>query len=641
MTIDTRPPPPAWKTLWRGMLEREPSQRPRWQRWGFAVLVTLLALWLRLWIGSPASGGRFATLGLACILATWVGGFSSGLISTVLGLVLANFFLVEPYGEWAFSNPQEGLWLNLIFLCTQLAIAGAIAVMQGRNRHLHQTARDLNISRERYLNTFEHAAAGITRVGLQGELMEVNQTFCDMVGYSKEALLAMDFLQVTLPDDLERNLKLFQETLAGKHDQYTIEKRYRHRLGHVIWGQVTVALVRTAEGAPDYLIAVVQNVSQQKATEASLRRSERLMQQAQAVAGFITWEADIAQQRFRSFGHDMSKVDFPGSEFGIEQVLWRTHPDDAEKLTQEWTQAIKGRGHFVGTYRGRPGSPVRWYFVRADFERDADGRAVRAFGITQDISARKETKLEVQRLNASLEQRIQERTLELKRAYGELESYSYAVAHDLRSPLRIINGFAQALEEDNPGLEESSLIHIHRIKSSSRKMGLLIDGLLQLSKFARGDIHRQPINLSFIATRLMHDLQQTQPERRVEWTIEPNLHTEADPALIEALLQNLLSNAWKYTEQTPQAKIHFCQQLIDGERRYCVSDNGAGFDMARADKLFQPFQRLHMPHEFDGLGVGLATARRIVQRHGGELHAQGKPGEGARFCFTLPAPASA
>jgi light-regulated signal transduction histidine kinase (bacteriophytochrome) len=332
----------------------------------------------------------------------------------------------------------------------------------------------------------------------------------------------------------------------------------------------------------------------------------------------------------------------PNTPFGPEEIVKRVHPEDHARMVGEWENAIKGHGSYLGYYRAHPNSPIAWFLVQADFERDENGLAVRAYGITQDISTRKLAELEIQRLNASLEQGIQNRTRDLKGAYAELESYSYAVAHDLRSPLRIINGFAQALEEDNTDLDQSSQTHIQRIKNSSRRMGQLIDGLLQLSQFTRGKVARQPIDMSAIASRLMTELANDQPERSVTWSIAPAMRAQADPALIEAMLQNLLHNAWKYTEKTTGAHIHFGpEDDASGMPCFCVSDNGAGFDMALVGKLFQPFQRLHMPHEFDGLGIGLATARRIVQRHGGDLWGQGAPGQGARFCFSLSGGAQA
>jgi light-regulated signal transduction histidine kinase (bacteriophytochrome) len=302
---------------------------------------------------------------------------------------------------------------------------------------------------------------------------------------------------------------------------------------------------------------------------------------------------------------------------------------------------VQGKAEYDIEYRLQFDDEWRWFTVRAEFERDAQGRAVRALGVTRDVTERKRNEMEIQQLNASLEQRIDGRTRALKAAYDELESYSYAVAHDLRSPLRIINGFAQALREDNPRLDEGSQAHLARIMGASKKMGELIDGLLTLSQFSRGELQRKPVNISQIASRLLDEFASADPQRDVRWEIESDLTVMADPPLVEALMQNLLNNAWKYTAKTPQALIRVHAQEVQGQMRFCVSDNGAGFDMARANKLFQPFQRLHMPHEFAGLGIGLATSLRIVQRHGGSMSASGEPGKGAMFCFSLYAPLSA
>jgi PAS domain S-box-containing protein len=622
--------------LWSDLLEREPRQRPLWMRWGFAVLVTVGAMGLRAWMGSPESGARFATLTLAAVLSGLYGGVAAGVLSTVLGLTLAYYFFIAPFGQLAVAKVSEAFWLGSTFLLTMLVILGAVGVMQHRNRRLQVLARQLRESQKKFHNTFDHAASGMTHVGLQGQLLDINTTFCELVGYSKEELSQMTFQDITVAEDLSLDLSLLEECFAGQRSQYVLDKRYRHKDGHEIWAQLTVALVRDAQGQPQYFISVVQDISKLKAAEEALRASERLMQQAQGVAGFITWEADIATQKFRTFSRSNRWLGLPDTPFGTDEIFNRVHPDDHERMLREWEAAIKGKGNLFANYRGHPSGSIAWFLVQASFERDENGRAFRAFGITQDISVRKLAELEIQRLNASLEQRIQERTEELKSAYSELESYSYAVAHDLRSPLRIINGFAQALEEDNPGLKPGSQSHIQRIKDSSRRMGKLIDGLLKLSQYTRGDVQRQPISITDIATRVLTELANDQPERKVVWSVAPNLLAQADPALIEAMLQNLLHNAWKYTAQATDAQIQVFQEEGDGEPSYCVKDNGAGFDMALASKLFQPFQRLHMPHEFEGLGVGLATARRIVQKHGGELRAIGAPGQGATFCFTLP-----
>jgi PAS domain S-box-containing protein len=613
-----------------------PHGRGPWRRYGMAIVLTLLAIWLRTALAPADSGGRFITASLAVALSALYGGFGAGLLSTVLGMVLVNFFMVEPYMSMAIKDPVEAFWLNAWHLINQLVVIGSIWMMQTQYRRLREAHQEVKLGQQRFLDTFEHAAAGISHVALDGRLTRVNQTFCQLVGYTEEQLLRLDFQTITHEDDIAPDKALQLQTLSGQRTSFSMEKRYIHKDGHTVWAQLTVALMRQPDGRPDYFISVVQDISGVKATEAALRTSERLMRQAQTLAGFASWEADVTNLKFHAVGGSHLRLGLPSAVFTGQQLMALLHPDDQARFWSEWVLALKGHREYNASYRALIDGQDRWFSVRAEFERDADGRAVRAFGVTQDITQRTLAELEVQRLNASLEQRIQERTRELKGAYDDLESYSYAVAHDLRSPLRIINGFAQALLEDHPSLGGASGGHLQRIMGASKKMGELIDGLLKLSQYARGEVQRVPVNLSGVATRQLEELAAADPGRQVHWTVEPDLQLQADPALIEALMQNLLNNAWKYTAEAADAHIRVFSQDADGLRHYCVSDNGAGFDMSRAGKLFQPFQRLHPPHEFAGLGIGLATARRIVQRHGGSMRAEGTPGQGATFCFTLP-----
>lgn len=630
----TRPPRP--ECLRQRILGWQPHRHPLWLRLLVAVLLTVGATWLRIALAPAESGGRFVTLSLAAALSALYGGLWAGLMSTVLGMLLVNFYLVAPYGSFAFDDLGEAFWLNLWHFITQVVVVGAIWLMQHQNQRLREASDLARHSQRRFLDTFEHAAAGITHVDRSGRLLQVNATFCRMVGYTEAELQQLRFQDITHPDDVGPDERLLRQCLDGQRSTYSLEKRYFHKDGHVVWVHLTVAMLRRPDGNPDYFISVVQDISSLKAAEEAVRTNERIMRQAQSLAGFASWEADLATDRFRTLGNSHKMLGLPGAEFTGRDLFGLTHPKDQERLQLEWVEALKGLREYNASYRVRIEGKDRWFSVRAEFERDLDGRAVRAFGVTQDITNRKRAEVEIRRLNASLEMRIQERTRELKAAYDELESYSYAVAHDLRSPLRIINGFAQALDEDNPALDEGSRQHLQRIMSASKKMGLLIDGLLQLAQLGRGEVHRQPLDLSAMATRQLEDLSAQHPERQVQWTVEPGLHAQADPALVEALLQNLLHNAWKYTSSTAEPRIDFFARQVGRVTHYCVRDNGAGFDMARAEKLFQPFQRLHQPHEFGGLGIGLATAQRIVQRHGGTMQAQAQPGLGATFCFTLP-----
>lgn len=241
-------------------------------------------------------------------------------------------------------------------------------------------------------------------------------------------------------------------------------------------------------------------------------------------------------------------------------------------------------------------------------------------------------------LNDQLERRVADRTAELEALNAELESFAYSVSHDLRTPLRSIHGFASILEaEEAERLSGEGRSHLQRIQSASRRMGLLITDLLSMAHLNRQVMQREPLDLSEMARAVADELDRSDPARKVRWEIEPGLTTVADPVLMQSLLQNLLGNAWKYTGRTPDARVSLRRTETDGEMQtFCVRDNGAGFDMAYASQLFQPFKRLHRHDEFEGTGVGLATVKRIVQRHGGQVRCEGKVGEGAAFWFSLP-----
>jgi signal transduction histidine kinase len=228
----------------------------------------------------------------------------------------------------------------------------------------------------------------------------------------------------------------------------------------------------------------------------------------------------------------------------------------------------------------------------------------------------------------------------LRLSNKELEAFSYSVAHDLRAPLRGINGLSKVLMEDyGDRLNDEARDYLDRIAAGAQRMGTLIDALLSLARVTRTELHRETVDVSRLAEAVVHQLRQNQPDRVVEFVNEPGVEAHADPALLRAVLENLLGNAWKFTGKRERAQIAFGWELMGSVQVYYVRDNGAGFDMAYAEKLFAPFQRLHTSVEFVGTGVGLATVQRIVNRHGGRIWADGVVGEGATFRFTLPSSA--
>lgn len=269
--------------------------------------------------------------------------------------------------------------------------------------------------------------------------------------------------------------------------------------------------------------------------------------------------------------------------------------------------------------------------------RNADGDFLGVSTIARDITDRKRAEEEIRELNAGLERRVAERTAGLVEANKELESFSYSASHDLRAPLRAMDGYCQILLEDYADrLDIEGNGYLHRVRAASQQMDQLIDGILTLSRTTRREIRRTTVDLSAITRTVALGLENANPDRLLQFVIRPGMMVSADDNLLRIVIENLLGNACKFTSKLSQARIEIGSVDLDGETAYFVQDNGAGFDMTYAAKLFQPFQRLHTPAEFQGTGIGLATAQRVVRRHGGRLWAKGEVDKGATFFFTLP-----
>jgi PAS domain S-box-containing protein len=250
----------------------------------------------------------------------------------------------------------------------------------------------------------------------------------------------------------------------------------------------------------------------------------------------------------------------------------------------------------------------------------------------RDITERKRAEAEVRELNES-ERR---HAAQLEAANKELEAFSYSVSHDLRAPLRSIDGFSSALREDYGGqLDGQAKNYLERIRAATQRMSQLIDDLLNLARVSRGEMRHEQVDLSAMAKVILTDLQNGEPQRSVECVVPEGVAAQGDPRLLRVVLENLLGNAWKFTKKKPQARIELGVAKQDGQQVYFVRDDGAGFDMTYVGKLFGTFQRLHAAEDFSGSGVGLATVQRIIHRHGGRVWAQGAEGKGATFTFTL------
>ncbi len=282
--------------------------------------------------------------------------------------------------------------------------------------------------------------------------------------------------------------------------------------------------------------------------------------------------------------------------------------------------------------------PALLWFLHRAFIASQDNLKQVNVALVGEVQERKQAEMELEKHRFQLEKLVEDRTTELRNTNQELESFCYSVSHDLRSPLRSIDGFSHILIDDYAdSMDSDAQDYLDRIRLSVQRMGALIDDLLKLSHVNRGDLHYRKIDMTNLIKSIVDEFQMREQARQYDVDIQEGLTAYADENLLKIAFENLLGNAWKYTDKTKHANITIGSQVMDGELVYFVKDNGIGFDMQYVDKLFIPFQRLHADHDFPGTGIGLATVYRIINRHGGRIWAEGEPGAGAAFYFTLPA----
>jgi PAS domain S-box-containing protein len=399
--------------------------------------------------------------------------------------------------------------------------------------------------------------------------------------------------------------------------------------------EVFVAPVET-DGDKRMGMALTQDVTEWESTLARLRLSEARLRQAQRLANLGVYQFETGGEGLYWSPEAYRIVGLPESESPLsrDDFLAMILTEDRETVERALADAanLKRRSRFEFRVKRPDGSIAHAQSV-AEPALDDDGRLLRVFGAMLDITEQKRTQEEIAQLNRDLGRRADA----LETANRELEAFSYSVSHDLRSPLRALNGFSDALLEDyRDALDEDGKDMLDRIAAAASKMSDLIDDLLKLSRLSRTELVLEAVNLSAVAESIAEEARQKEPEREINIDVEPDLYVDADARLVRVALANLLGNAVKFTRGKKDACVCVGKEVSGEREEYYVRDNGAGFDSQYAGKLFRPFQRLHSAQEFEGTGIGLATVQRVVQKHGGVIRAVGEPGAGAAFYFTLP-----
>jgi len=564
-----------------------------------------------------------AALGAGLFVATLVG---------LLGGTLVGRRLARAVGELAEppSAPSR---------------AGDILEIAAARDRLDEAARDRQIaisalheSEERFRRLFQESPLGMGFVGMDGRLLAINASFVRTLGYGLEDLPDLDAWWVrAYPDPAYRKAvevgwaEAMERAAVRGEGMASGEFFVRCKDGED--RSVVISRIVLEDG----VLATFFDVTERNRAVAALRESEERLQL------FIQY-APVALAMFDREMRYLAVSRRWLEEHRLErgEVLGHRHEEFHRETAREWRAAHDRalRGEVVRADEDRytaPDGGTRWRRWEMLPWNTGDGAVGGTVLFSEDITSRKLAEEEVARLTAGLEQRVAERTAELTAANQELDAFGYAISHDLRAPLRAMDGYSHILLEDHGAeFQGPARALLEQISNASRRMGELIDAILALSRNARGEPRRETVDLSALARHRLGERAAEDPSRRVAVEVEEGLSATGDPQMLEAALGNLLDNAWKYSARAASPAIRVFSEERDGHRWFCVADNGAGFDMDHAARLFQPFQRLHRQDEFPGVGVGLATVKRIIYRHGGTIEARGERGKGATFRFTIP-----
>lgn len=462
-----------------------------------------------------------------------------------------------------------------------------------------------------------------------------NQRYSEFFGFSNRAVIGKSLEEIVGANVYPLALSYWMRAYAG--EQVTFERAQPDRDGAIRYLEVRAVPHHAESGEVIGCYAILSDITERKRNEEDLQRvaaeNESILENTVSGIAFLKNRHILRCNRSFAaiFGYE------PEELLGTPTTILYLSQEDYLKRNEDVYPRMLAFGHATGIVRHRrkDGSPLWTHYSATAVDHSDMSQGV--IWVVQDITELKNAEAALREAHDHLEEKVRERTEELAAVNRELEAYSYSVSHDLRAPLRAIDGFTHLLAEQLAGkLDREAGEHLGKVRSAVQRMFRLIESLLELGRVSRKEIAARQVDLSVCAREIITDIVAQDGTRQVEFVVESGIRTIGDPQLLRLLLQNLLENAWKYTSKTPAARIEFGTTTdAAGRKIYRVRDNGAGFDMAYASKLFQPFQRLHNAHEFEGTGIGLATVARIARRHGGEVWAEGEVGKGAAFMFSL------
>ncbi|MEH1953284.1 PAS domain S-box protein [Nostoc sp.] len=630
--------------------------------YGVAFLAVALALRTTLLLNSYLTPTPAALFFAAVMVSAWYGGLGPGLLATVLSTLAINYFFFKPL------YPQNITNLNIVVpLAVFMLTAGLISWLNESRREAQRKAEEsLKLLREtevrfgRLTESNEEALRQReTELHLITDTLPVlisfvdseqryrfnNRAYQEWFGHPAAEVYGKHLWEVLGESAYEVLRPYVEQVLAG--EQVTFESKISYKDGGTRYINAIYVPQFNKQGIVEGYAALVTDISEQQTAlrhrnlaEEALRDSEERYRILTEVSPQAIWMGD------RDGGITYCNqywLDYTG--LTMEQTagygwIYVIHPDDRDRVFKTSMQAVANATDYEVEIRFRQVSDgsYRWHIVRGLPFRDQSGQIIKWVGIASDIHARKVAEASLQQLNEMLEQRIQERTVQLEAANKELESFSYSVSHDLRAPLRHIAGFIELLQKrhSSTSLDQTSQRYLKIIAETAKQAGILIDELLTFSRMGRTEMRYINLNMEELVQEVKRDLITETQGRTIHWHIESLPEVQGDPSMLRLVLRNLMGNAVKYTQTQNPAEITVGSIDNENEVVFFVQDNGVGFNMQYVHKLFGVFQRLHSDPKFEGTGVGLANVQRIIHRHNGRVWAEAVVDSGATFYFSLP-----
>lgn len=502
-----------------------------------------------------------------------------------------------------------------------------------------QAEAALRESEERYRILTELTPQLVWMASGDGELTYCNQYWVDYTGMLLEPSIVSGWVSAAHPDDIAPAIAAWETAIATVTSYETEIRLRRASDGMYRWHLVRGIPVPHDTGEGFRWLGNAIDIHDRKMAEEALRESEIRFRTMADNIPQLAWMADATGYLF---WYNQRWFDYTGTTFEQMQGWgWRKvhHPDYLERVEEKYRQHLQAGEAWEDIFplRGKDGQ-FRWFLSRALPIRDEQGNVLRWFGTNTDITEQKQAESTIQQLNETLEQRIRDRTAQLEAANKELESFSYSVSHDLRAPLRHIDGFINLLQKrlEPLNLDSSCQHYLATISQTAKQAGILIDDLLAFSRMSRTEMQYMTIDMAQLVQEVRGEAELEAQDRTIHWRIAPLPEVTGDLAMIRQVLRNLLGNAVKYTRLQEQTEITIGYIDQEQEDIFFVRDNGIGFNEKYLHKLFGIFQRLHSDSQFEGTGIGLANVQRIIHRHGGRVWAEGTVGGGATFYFSLP-----